>query len=243
MFEVWNTPEDMTRACTRYYSSTMKRKASQQLATSRYQPKPKFRAALGRPYAPTVPRMGPMASNLQFNDYHAFDTYSNTDATQTTTVVPLNTIAAGDTIDTRDGNKMVMIGCQIRAAYKLEAAVTPATIRWLLIYDSQSNAVSPTWATVISSPDFTTGFQLISTKSRYQILMDKTVVLNSTADTNLNKGFWKKYIKIPQLPAVYGSGAAAVPQSGSLTLIYLSDIAAGVADVDMNVNTRLTFLG
>jgi len=219
----------------------MKRKASSQLQRSQVV-RPKYRAALGRP----VPagRMAPMASNLFFNDIHYFDAAVSTDATTTTVALALNNMAAGDTIVTRDGNKILMKSLQLRVQMSLESAAVNQQVRMLVVYDATPTQSQATLSLILDAETML-GYPSTTVKSRFTILYDKVHVLNATDATALQKAFIKKYIKIPEscAPAVYGVGTASIPISGGLTFFYVGDTATGITDLNFSVNSRLTFVG
>ena len=219
----------------------MKRKASQQ----RTGPKPKLQrqgAAYGQGLM--LPRQAPLANNLFFNDVHYFDASVATDATTTAVSLPLNNMAAGDTIITRDGNKILMRGVQLRIQMSLESAAINQQVRMLVIHDATPTAATIALSGILLATDML-GYMDTTVKSRFTILWDKVQVLNATDATALQKAFIKKYIKIPShlQPSVYGIGTAQVPISGGLTFYYVGDTATGVTDLNFAVNSRLTFVG
>lgn len=187
-----------------------------------------------------------MSDELKFNDA-AF----NTDATTTPTVVDLNNFAAGDTAITRDGNRAMMRSIELRIRYSLEAITANGILRFVVVHDKNANGVAPTWngSTTTSVFDSATpeSQRQVSTLSRFTILMDKVIPVNQSSSAGgVQKGFFKKYIKIrtPELQlASWISGSATVPLSGSLSLMYISDLTAGVADVDIFGTSRLRFVG
>lgn len=224
----------------------MKRKASTQLGASRYQPKPKYRAALGRPFVTPRSRPNPeLAPEKKFNDVSFA-----TDATTTGTVVALNTFAAGDTALLRDGNKVMNKSLNLRISYALESLTASANLRFIVVLDKNANGTSPTVASALTGPlDAITpeAQRRVDSISRFWVLMDEVVTLNAQTGTGgaLSKGFLQRNIKIPQDLALsqYIDGTAAVPVSNSLSLLYFSDLAAGAADVDISGTCRLRFVG
>lgn len=223
--------------------SEMKRKASQQLNRSGYVVRPKYREAMGNP-APRMRRSSigvGLAAELKYNTVPFF-----TDATTAGTIIDLNNFAAGDTALLRDGNKVLCKSLEIRCSIELESATFSqnVTSRWLLVHDKNANTVQPTFAQVLDA--LTVESQRnISGVSRFTILMDKTVVTNQTSGTAKNQAFFKKYVKIPQELQLtcYADGTAQVPVSGSLTLMYLSNVAPGATDTNITGTSRLRFIG
>ena len=171
-----------------------------------------------------------------------FDTAFSTDATSTSTVVQLTSVAAGDTALTRDGNKLAMRSLELRIKGNLEATTQNATIRFVLLVDKQANNGTISWGTVFDS-ESPQSLRLIASLSRFDILMDKVITVNATSTSALQKFFFKKYVKIPNIIASFTDGTAAVPYTNSLVLMYNSDVATGATDTDVFGQARLRFVG
>jgi len=174
------------------------------------------------------------------------DTGFTADSTTSTNVVPLTSIQQGDSVNTRDGNKIWLKSIAIRCSMSLEDQAQPVKSRFLIVHDKQPNGTSATVTDVLTTAvveDYT------NTKnfSRFTVLMDKVVVLNQTNSiaNNKQKAFFKKYIKIPEHLALstFKDGNTAPPNTGELTLMYFSDTAAGTQDMDVNGSCRLRFQG
>lgn len=176
-----------------------------------------------------------------------FDSVTVTDATTTTSVLNLNNMGAGDTALLRDGNKILCKSIQLRGSFSLEAVSANAIVRYMIVHDKNGNGTAPTAAQVFEGTPAVQALKNIGNASRFVTLLDKTIVLNSTTTTAtaLQKEYISEYVKIPQnlQLAAYADGTAAVPITGSLSLLIISDLAAGAADVDVVVNTRLRFIG
>lgn len=168
----------------------------------------------------------------------------NSDATTTPTYVDLANVAAGDTNVSRDGNKIALRACQLRISYTAESIAQNVRARFVLVIDPSSAGVTPVWTDVFDAATIESQ-RNVSNLPRFQILMDKTVVLNATTSTAgaFQKGFFKKYVKIPNIVANYASAAAAVALTNSITLMYISDIAAGATDLDIAGTSRVYFMG
>jgi hypothetical protein len=212
----------------------MKRKASSRVNQPFKKPRttgpPLPKAAVGVP------------QELKYNDVPFA-----TDATTTGVVVPLNTFGAGDTALLRDGNKILMRSLELRVRLDMEAVAPNAVCRFIVVHDKNANLTSPTIAGATGVLDAITpeSLRTISGMSRYTILMDKSFALNTASASAPQKMFFKKYIKLsPELQlASFYDGGSSVPVSGSLTLLYFSDIAAGATDVNVNGQSRLRFVG
>jgi len=214
--------------------------------------KRKASTAINRPYkrprlaTPAVKRKQntSLTQELKYNDV----TF-NTDATTTGTMVALTTFASGDTALLRDGNKILVRSFELRVKCELESITANATLRFCLVRDKNSNMAQAPLATATGFLDTITpeSLRTVGFMSRYDVLMDKTFALNQSASNaaGFQKLFFKKYIKVPQSDALvsFGDGTASIPVSNSYTLLYFSDLASGVADVNILGTCRMRFVG
>lgn len=177
-----------------------------------------------------------------------FDVNFSTDATTTPSVGALNNMAAGDTNITRDANKISMKAIMLRVGYSNEAIAQNVRTRWVLVLDHNSNGASAAMTDVFDAATIESQ-RKVANLSRFTVLMDKVVTLNSTTSTAgaFQKAFFKKYVKIPQDNinniASYADGTAASPITNGLSLMYVSDVATGATDQDVIGTVRLFFLG
>ncbi len=179
-----------------------------------------------------------IGAEKKFHDASASD-----DATTTTTIVNLNNMAAGDTALLRDGNKIICKSVQIRMSLRAESSTVSNIVRVLVIYDKNANGVAPTAAQVFQGTPSVTAMKNISNASRFVTLMDKIIPIHSRGSFDME--YLNEFIRIPtnlQL-SQFSDGSAAVPISGSLTLLYLGNEAAGTNDVDVVLATRTRFIG
>lgn len=219
----------------------MKRGATTLLVRNpKYTKKQRFIGPVRNNYA-SAPRRSNQSSALK-PELKYFDTAFTTDATSTSTVVQLNSVAAGDTALTRDGNKLAMRSLELRIKGNLEATTQNASIRFVLLIDKQPNNATISWGTVFDS-ESPQSLRLIASMSRFEILMDKVIIVNATSTTALQKFFFKKYVKMPNIVSSYTDGSAAIPYTNSLILMYNSDVATGITDTDIFGQARLRFVG
>lgn len=187
-----------------------------------------------------------LAPELKF-----LDTAFNTDASTTPSVVALTTMATGDTIITRDGNQISARALEIRVNSSLEAITQNATMRFVVVCDHQANSAAPTWSGTATTSVFDAAtiqaMRNLSTLDKYTILMDKTFVINQSASNagGVQHYFFKKWIKIaPFCQNIrYQDNTSAISMSNALSLLYISDVASGVTDVDVAGQARLRFIG
>jgi hypothetical protein len=176
-----------------------------------------------------------------------FDSVTVTDASTTASVLNLNNMGAGDTAVLRDGNKIICQSVQLRGSFENESLAQNNTIRYMVVHDKNSNGTAPTAAQVFEGTPAVQGMKSISNASRFTTLLDKVVVLNNLSDTAgaFAQAYISEYIKVPQALqlSAFADGTAAVPVSGSLSLIIIGSTASGATDVNVVMNTRLRFIG
>lgn len=154
----------------------------------------------------------------------------------------LNLMQQGDTAGTRDGNKIYLQSVDLRV--QLIVADTTNLVRMLLVYDRQSNASNPSAvgiANILDVPAAASqalGPQLIPTKRRYNILLDRIFTLDL-----VDKYTWMihKHIKINKYTEYNGNaGTVADIITGGLYLIFISDSTA-VSHPTMQFTAKLFF--
>lgn len=182
-----------------------------------------------------------ITQELKFND-----TSFNTDATTTGAIIPLSNVATGDTVLLRDGNKIQVRSFELRVRLEAEAQAQNSVVRFLLVRDKNANNTAIPSIPVVLDAITPESLRLIANLSRFDILMDKTISLNQTSGTGgaVQKAFFKKYVKVrdPYVTS-YADGAAGVPISNSYTLLYFSDVVAGVTDTNVTGTCRMRFVG
>lgn len=216
----------------------MKRKATSQ-ATKTFSGKKPRLMRQGAAYGSSLSKKSSLLSpELKFNDVSA-----NADATTTATITNLNTMASGDTALLRDGNKILSKSVQIRGTVRNESATISTVFRILVVHDKNSNGTAPTAAQIFEGTPTVYALKSIANSSRFTTLLDKTYVNNSNG--SFNYLYINEYVKVPmscQL-ASFADGTAAVPISGSLTMVYIGSEAAGIADTDCLFAARCRFQG
>jgi len=216
----------------------MKRKASTQVN------RPYKRPRQTQPYQRTKSGLTSFGSNeLKYTDFNF-----STDATSTPAVGALNAVAAGDTNLLRDGNKIAMKAVQVRVGYSNEAIAQNVRTRWVVVIDHNSNGATAAMTDVFDAATIESQ-RKVANLSRFTVLMDKVIVLNASTSTAgaFQKGFFKKYLKIPQDGvnniASFADGTAASPITNGLSLMYVSDVATGATDQDTIGTIRTFFQG
>lgn len=133
-------------------------------------------------------------------------------------------------------------------------------IRYMIIYDRQTNGAAPVIADVLSSVDINGGVTSTvraakneNNKDRFKILLDQSFGipndLNAGSNQAAQRGFGafptyvKHYIKLGGLLTKYLSDAGGIAMigSGSLYLVLYGNNTAANSNYDFNFNARLTY--
>lgn len=176
------------------------------------------------------------------------DTVISTDVSTTPVVTSLNTVGTGDTVLTREANKILMKSLELRIAFANEALTSNNNIRLVVVVDKQANITNASFSGSSSSLFQSATVQAlrnITSMSRYRVLKDKVISFNQTSDTAIQKGFIKMWISIPEDVnlVTFQDSTSAVPVTNNLMLMYIGDNASGIADLDIQVQSRLRFVG
>lgn len=226
-------------------AAPMKRKYAPTAYSKQVAKKPRLsrqNAAVGPQLAAGIAKQNALAALVQEIKY--FDVSFATDASTTPAVGALNAVAAGDTNLLRDGNKIAMKALGIRFSMTNESIAQNVKTRVVIVLDHNANGASPAWTDVFDAATIESQ-RKVSNMSRFEILMDKVVVLNASTSTAgaFQKGFFKKYIKMPNVIASYADGTGNSPITNALSIMYISDVASGLTDQDVTGTTRLYFHG
>lgn len=146
----------------------------------------------------------------------------------------------------RDGNKINVKSFELRIAIEKEDIAPNATLRFLLVRDKQANLVSIPSIPYVIDTITASSLRSIGFLSRFDVLMDKTMVLNQTNSTAgcLQKAFIKKYVKVKfEGITTYSNSTSGVPMTNGYSLLYFSDITAGATDINILGQCRMRFIG
>lgn len=167
------------------------------------------------------------------------------DVSTTPIVIALTTFASGDTALLRDGNKIICKSLEFKCLLVNETVASQYG-RFVLVQCKQPNNAAPTWAgtpaTSVFDADTVTARRNVSTASLYTILMDTMVDMNQTSAV-VQQGYWKKYVKLPDVITLFVDGTSGIPQTNAYYLMYCGSIASGAGDMDCNGTARLRFVG
>lgn len=151
---------------------------------------------------------------MQIDTGIAISTVANTPV-----VYQLNAIAQGDTVSQRTGHSCLMSSLHSTEYYV--SSVANVLVREVLVLDKQQIAdTAPAWLDVFENSNPASLYNKLS-KSRFQILEDKTFVLSQTQRSNK---FSKKTRKLHKHAIFNGTASTDIQKNG----LYKMIIADGV---------------
>lgn len=165
----------------------------------------------------------------------------------TGSVTALNAMAQGTSQSTRVGNKISMTSIQIRLSFVNGTTTTSApVIRWMIIYDKQTNAAAPTIADVLQTVGVLSPMNMAN-RDRFVILAEETFrpdnTFNDTATVAEYSEYKQRYVKL-RLDTIYNNtngGTVADINSGGLFFIALSNVADGTMEPGAAFYARLRY--
>lgn len=180
----------------------------------------------------------PSNTEKKFADYAIAD-----DATTTASITCVNALPTSTSASGKIGRRILMKSLQIRAHFEREDynTATEKSIRLMVIYDRQANGTLPIMNDILTATTMV-AMRNMSNVGRFYCLMDELYSVTSGNGGNPAQTV-TKFLKF-NLPVYYNGGTAgtiADIQTGSLLVIYFSDYAAGVDDVNCAMEVRLRF--
>lgn len=191
-------------------------------------------------------RRGPPRPGISGSEFKSKDTYTGALVADTTgAVVLLNGLARGADIADRDGREVLMRSIQINGVNNVTSGTgLDQTHRVLLVYDRQANAAAPTGAMILdtTAANVTLCVRNLENRKRFTILMDKVFRLNANDEPGGGVA-WRFYRRLRH-PVTFNAGNAgtiADITTGSLYLISLGSLAAGVTAGSCVANCRMRY--
>jgi hypothetical protein len=182
--------------------------------------------------------LGPLAqARVQSTRYK--DTTINASPSSTGLVTGLPFFILGDTNGERDGTSVTLRRLQIRCSLAA-ANVTFAFVRILVLYDKQANAATHLVNDYLQATDVN-AFTNINNKRRFIKIWDKVYKVGFD---NGNPNQFNKIINLKNKKVFYNTsnnGTVADVVTGNLTVVTLSNVAAGVNTPTMDLHTRLWY--
>ncbi len=165
------------------------------------------------------------------------------------TFIPLNNIAQGASNSTRIGQKIRMTSVYLQLIFeKLPADVSPnGFVRFMIIYDRQTNSALPNWATLLELPG--TGTPVVEMMSpnnldqskRYRVLLDRRLYFS---DDFIEGRIVTKFMKLGQTVQYDGIGASIADIStGSLLFAATGHITTGGNAPTVSGVIRVRYVG
>lgn len=156
--------------------------------------------------------------------------YTATTSANSPLVTHLNPITQGDGISQRTGQSCLMSNIHLKELVSTAAA--GALCREVLIMDRQQiSDTAPSWTDVFESASPFSYYNK-NTKGRFQILEDKTYILNQVQNSHRYRSVGRKL----QKHATYNGTAGTDIQKNGIYKLFISDAVCSV-----NFNGRLTF--
>lgn len=163
----------------------------------------------------------------------------------------LNLMATGDTASTREGREITIASVQIKAVIVHEdnTCANDQAVRFLLVWDKEPAGAAAALSAVLTSADGN-GFRNVDNRSRFVVLMDKTMTLgprDSTA-TQAVAGQGPHYLdfyKRLNLKTIFNSGNAgtiADINHGALNVYMCGTEASGTGGSAVG-RARIRFIG
>lgn len=175
-------------------------------------------------------------SELRFQDTN---TGAGNNADSTGKIVLLNGMATGDANGTREAQEIAMTKLQMK--YSIYASNnTVANVRVLIVYDKQPNAVIMAVNDILTSTD-PNAMRAYNGLKRFRVLYDKSISVS--ADQSFPKRR-DKTLKLKNLITHYNTtngGTIADIVTGSLVLVFLSDVVAGTNAPTIDFHLRLWY--
>lgn len=145
----------------------------------------------------------------------------------------------GDTINTRDGNKITLKSLSLKINVALGALeATGTSLRLMLVYDRKPNGNNALITDMLSADDLLAGYKVTGEdKGRFQFLFDRVIAFDST------QGKWNDtYYKRFNLNIEYNGNAGTVAdvQRGNLMMVGLAKDNAAAIVIDYGFVIRYT---
>lgn len=142
----------------------------------------------------------------------------------------LNGLAPGTGASQRIGKKALMKTLQFRGSVSANVFTTnpfQGIVRFLWIYDKQSNATAPTVAQILESSSSATSFMNMDNRDRFVVLADKVMPIDQSGG---HESAQVKLYKKCNLATIFNAGTAgtiADITSGSIYLLIMSETGGG----------------
>lgn len=162
----------------------------------------------------------------------------------------LSAIPQGDSGVTRDGQRCTIQSLELHFSmvYATNTSLTAPTVSIWLVQDTQANGALPAFSDVlVTGTDPSTSFVNLNNRDRFRIIKKWVKNFNVTAGTGGTNSFaitknWK-YFKILNLPMVYSGTTGTISEHKTNSLMIFAASDRGDDTVNLNINSRIRFVG
>lgn len=165
----------------------------------------------------------------------------NTPIPNTGLVACLNQLVTGSGVQNFTGNQITVKSVAYRYELDLPATAAnqrPTSGRVMLIWDRQPNGQAADYTEIFSTSNYL-AFANVNTRERFVILRNDQYSLSPNGDQTI---FVERFVKINMVSTyVNGQTGAAVPQTGAVLLVYISDQATEANQPTISAVARVRY--
>lgn len=193
-----------------------------------------------------ISRMAKMVANAKETGFvdvaaaaYAFDT--------TGSIVLLNTVAQGTSVNQRVGKKIMLKSVQCHGQVLNSSTAVTNDICILIVYDKRPVGALPAITDILNTAN-SSSFNNDANSGRFRILKRWDMVLvgnTTTPQTGREAEEADFYLNLRDLPTTFkaaGTGAIGDQEEGSLILVTVGSVAAGTAAAAASLGFRLRFV-
>lgn len=179
-------------------------------------------------------------------EFKSADTTWSVGVNTSSSVFLVNGIARGDEINERNGREVVMKSVQIKGYVTATSATgSPQLARVALVYDRQTNGSALTAAQVFTSV-LPWQPRNLENRRRFKIMMDKYISVPSrvTGDSSGPVFVPFEFYRKLDHPITFNSGDAGTVAditTGSMYLVFMSNVASGTTDAVSEGSCRIRY--
>lgn len=151
---------------------------------------------------------------------------SGQSASSTMSFVLLNPIVTGSDSNTREGQTINMLGSELRLDLTANSSSVTSVVRYMLIYDSQSNGAAFTAGSLLEVANNLNSPYRVGYRRRFHVLLNKFVPVSlNGSNYQVSRRWFPRYFKKTQFNEGAGAGNISDILTGSLYFCVISDQA------------------
>lgn len=199
--------------------------------------------------SPALKRLVAAAKETGYIDIGAADYALNT----TGSIILLNTVAQGTTVNQRVGKKILLKSLQCRGLMNNDSTAALNDVAYLIVYDKRPTGSLPAITDILNSVN-SNSMNNDNNSGRFSVLkrVDEVLignasftgaVANALTESSAKSADW--FLPLKDRQVVYkalGTGAIADIEQGALYLVTVGSNAAGTLDATLTVTFRLRFM-